>query len=79
MNKASCCKLFRTSRAGSLGIEMHSTYCFRSRDEKKPCACGIEGCYDMPELTAEQLAQGKRVSPEEHKAFREALKRKGLI
>jgi hypothetical protein len=77
--KSSCCKLHRTSKAGVLGLEMHSTYCFRSRDEKKPCACGIPGCYDIPELTKEEMARGKRVTPEDHKAFHDALKRQGLI
>jgi len=35
--------------------------------EKKPCACGTEGCTDMPELTPEQLATAKPLHPKAEK------------
>jgi len=29
-------------------------------DINKPCGCGTKGCTDIPELTPEQMAKGKK-------------------
>jgi hypothetical protein len=59
--KSSCCKLHRTSKAGSLGIEMHSSYCFHSQN-------------DIPELTLKDMKRMRKVTPEEHVKFSAAVK-----
>lgn len=52
-HKSNCCKLHRTSKADSLGLQMHSSYCWTQKN-------------DIPPLTARELASMRRVTPEEH-------------
>jgi len=54
--KNNCCKLYRTSRGGSLNLEIHSDYCVTLQQ----CGCGTKGCKDIPELTQKEMENAYR-------------------